>query len=115
MRGLCNLYNRGFYATSASAGSRQTYSVEELQRIEAYLQSNWGLKSRDIELLRRRNQSFGTNQSFLGLVCSLGYEPPVNKSFYQGVGHRWQAVLGSQYVYLEGDGSPSGMRVTGWN
>ena len=32
-----------------------------------------------------------------------------------GIGHQWQMQLGSSYVYLEGDGTPTGMRVTGWN
>jgi len=112
---VCGLYNRGFYATSASADSRQAYSADELRRMERVLKERWKLSARDIELLRKRNHSFGTGQSFVGLVCSMGRNLEVNKSFYQGIGHQWQAVLSSQYVYLRGDGTPTGMRVTSWN
>jgi hypothetical protein len=75
-----------------------------------------GMSSRDIELIRPRDQMYGTRQTFAGLTCSLGYIPEVNKSFYRGIGHRWQVVLpGYNFVYLEGDGTATGMRVTGWN
>mgnify|MGYP005988705875 CR=1 FL=1 len=75
-----------------------------------------GMSARDIGLLRSRDQSFGTRQTFLGLSCSLGRIPEVNKSFYQGIGHNWQAIASDyRYIYLKGDGSLTGMRVTGWN
>jgi hypothetical protein len=73
------------------------------------------MTARDVELIRARDTMFGTGQSWNGLFCSLGYVPEVNKSFYQGSGHRWQAILPSQYVYLEGNGTPSGMKITAWN
>jgi len=69
----------------------------------------------DIKLLRSRNGSFGIGQTFMGLTCSLGYVPRVNKSFYEGAGHRWQAVLPNRFVYLTGDGEADNMRVHAWN
>lgn len=75
-----------------------------------------GLTSRDFELLRNGGQSFGTGQTYVGLVCSLGYEPNVNKAFYPGIGNQWQVVTQYQtYIYLQGDGTERGMRVTSWN
>ena len=74
-----------------------------------------GLTRRDVEITRDKSVDFGTGQTPKGLFCSLGYEPNVNKSFLGGK-HRWQAVLNDgDYVYLEGDGTIEGMRVTGWN
>ena len=72
-----------------------------------------GLTKRDVELVM--DGSYGTGMTFNGLKCLVGYEPPVNASFYPGIGHQWQAVLGDEYVYLEGDGTVGGMRVTSWN
>jgi len=108
---LCNAYRRGGWL---SGGRLQAYTQEDLNVLTPILRQQ-GLSGRDIELLNSRSQAFGTGQTFLGLACSAGYFPQVNKSFHQGVGHRWQAVMGSQYVYLEGDGTNRGMKVTGWN
>lgn len=105
----CRAYSKG----RTTLGKK--YSRDDFITLAGYLHTR-GLSRRDIELLASRDQSFGTGQSFLGLSCSVGYEPEVNKSFYQGVGHRWQAILpGPRYIYLEGDGTPTGMTVTGWN
>lgn len=106
---FCNNYRSG--RAGGEALTQEDYAdYEKLFRA-------WGMSSRDIELLQKRNQSYGTGQTYLGLKCSIASEPRVNKSFYQGIGHRWQAVLGgySEFVYLEGDGTETGMRVTGWN
>ena len=109
--GLCSAYNRGGWL---SGGRLQPFTQADLNILAPLLRQH-GLSARDMELLASRSRQFGTGQSFVGLVCSLGYRPSVNKSFYQGVGHRWQAVLPRQFVYLEGDGSDRNMRVTGWN
>lgn len=76
-----------------------------------------GMNARDLEMIRERSRTFGTGQTFLGLSCSLGNLTDVNRSFYQGLGHQWQVVVGdhSQFIYLEGDGTLTGMIVTGWN
>lgn len=70
------------------------------------------LPARDVELIAQR--SYGTGMTFNGLRC-LSPNGRVNDAFYPGVGHRWQVVYGSEYVYLEGDGTPEGMRVVAWN
>jgi len=113
--GLCDFSRRGAYATSAAPAVRTAYTRDDLIGLEAEMRRR-GLRARDIEILRLRNRSYGTGQSFDGLVCSIGYTPKVNEAFYSGIGHRWQAILeGGDYVYLEGDGTPSRMLVTGWN
>ena len=106
---FCANYRQG------SAGGERLRQ-EDYQDYEQVFNA-WGMTARDIELIRAREQMFGTDQTFLGLTCSLGYTPRVNKSFYQGIGHRWQAVLGdsSRFIYLEGNGTEAGMRVTAWN
>lgn len=106
---FCNNYRQG------SAGG-EPLSQADYADYEQLFRA-WGMSSRDIELIQRRNQTYGTGQTWLGLRCSLGFTPKVNKSFYQGLGHRWQAVLGeySEFVYLEGDGTATGMKVNAWN
>lgn len=74
-----------------------------------------GLTNRDIELITDREAIYGTGMTFTGLSCALRREPRTNKAFYGGVGHRWQADTGFGYVYLEGNGTDRGMRVTSWN
>ena len=74
-----------------------------------------GLIKRDIEIIADRESIYGTGMTFSGLSCALGFEPETNKAFYSGIGHRWQAVTGEGYVYLEGDGTERGMRVRSWN
>lgn len=70
------------------------------------------LPARDVELITQR--SYGTGMTFNGLRC-IAPNVHVNDAFYPGIGHRWQAVNGSDYIYLEGDGTPEGMRVIAWN
>jgi uncharacterized protein (AIM24 family) len=53
--------------------------------------------------------------TFNGLSCALRFEPRTNKAFYSGIGHRWQAITGEGFVYLEGNGTPEGMRIKSWN
>ena len=73
-----------------------------------------GLSARDADLIL--TDQVGTGESFLALQCSEGPNMGVNRSFYSGVGHQWQAVTQKfGYVYLSGDGTVLGMRVTGWN
>lgn len=73
-----------------------------------------GLPKRDTDLVLANK--IGTQESFIGLLCMSNAVPPINKAFYPGVGHRWQMVMPAYgYVYLEGDGTPKGMRVTAWN
>jgi len=116
MGNFCSLYNRGFRGDPERIASGPIpYDQADFEAIERSLRT-FGLTSRDIELLRRRSRTFGTNQTFAGLSCSLGNEPRVNRSYYPGIGNQWQAVLSSsEYVYLRGDGTPSGMRVYAWN
>lgn len=91
------------------------YSDSDWARLEGML-SEIGLSSKDIELMRLHNSSIGEGQTFLGFQCSLGMQYEVNRSFYGGTGHRWQVVLGlGAYIYFEGDGTPEGMVVVGWN
>ena len=77
--------------------------------------SQSSLTSRDIELME--SDSWGTGQSLLGLTCVLGYLPQINRAFYLGVGHQWQVVTNNNrsFIYLQGDGTETGMRVTSWN
>jgi hypothetical protein len=74
-----------------------------------------GLIERDIEIITDKISIYGTGMTLTGLSCALRFEPETNKAFYSGIGHRWQAVTGEGYVYLEGDGTERGMRVTSWN
>ena len=78
-----------------------------------------GLNRRDIDVLFDTNSDFGTGMSFNGLSCSIRYGRVINRAFYPGIGHQWQYETGSggatQYVYLQGNGEPSGMIVTSWN
>lgn len=74
-----------------------------------------GLTARDVEIITNPNADFGTRMTFRGLECSAGGPLTANRSFYQGLGHQWQVPLGRNFVYLEGDGTPEGMRVTSWN
>lgn len=91
--------------------NRATATANDIAAYRAALRKR-GLSARDVDLTLRAEQ--GTGMSFNGLSCSLGGVPRVNDSFIAGR-HRWQAVAGSSYFYLEGDGTPEGMRVTGWN
>jgi len=113
---FCALYNRGVRASADAPLQQIPYDRSDFTAIERELRG-MGLTARDIELLRRRSQTYGTGQTYAGLSCSLGYAPRVNRSFYPGTGNQWQAVLGQYgpYVYLRGDGTPSGMRVYAWN
>lgn len=74
-----------------------------------------GLNRRDIEILRDQEHVYGTGMSYRGLECAGGGKLYPNKAFYSGLGHRWQVPFGSGFVYLEGDGTEAGMRVTAWN
>ena len=92
---------------------RASYSQKDVSIVGDGLRKR-GFSGRDVELIL--DGSYGTGMSFPGLVCLVSYEPQVNTSFYPGVGHQWQAVLANgDYVYLEGDGTRGGMRVTSWN
>lgn len=73
------------------------------------------LTSRDVEIITDPQADFGTQMTFRGLECSAGGSLSANRSFYQGLGHQWQVKFGSNFIYLEGDGTPEGMRVTSWN
>lgn len=109
----CRAYNLGSYANPQTK-TRVAHTAADVRKLESILRRH-GLTGRDLELLRSRDRSFGTGQTFRGLTCSLGYAPRVNRAFYPGTGHNWQAILGSQYVYLRGDGSETGMKVYAWN
>lgn len=74
-----------------------------------------GLNARDVEIILDRKADFGTGMTFAGLECSAAMRLRANKSFYQGLGHRWQVPFGGSFIYLEGNGTPEGMRVTSWN
>jgi len=90
-----------------------SYTTADRQIVKAGLTKR-GMTSHDADLILGGN--YGTGMTFPGLACLVGYEPPVNTSFYPGIGHQWQAVLANgDYVYLEGDGTRGGMRVTSWN
>lgn len=110
---ICYIYRNGHFAPQPKR-VRTPYTAADFKTLEAMMRKH-GLSNRDIELIRQRDMSFGTGQSWKGLTCSLGRVPRVNKAFYPGIGHQWQAVLGSQYVYLRGDGSETGMKVKAWN
>lgn len=73
--------------------------------------SKLGLNRRDLEILKDPEHIYGTGMSYRGLECAAGGKLNPNKSFYQGVGHRWQVPFGSGFVYLEGNGTERGMRV----
>jgi|GEM_PF-5869562 len=76
-----------------------------------------GFSKRDADLISDKGEYYGTGMTYKGLVCSTGTPTRVNKSFYQYSGHNWQVVLGdhSDFVYLRGNGTESGMKVTSWN
>lgn len=76
-----------------------------------------GFTKRDAELISKKGQFWGTGMTFAGLRCSSGSITKINKSFHQYSGHHWQVVMGdhSEFVYLQGDGTETGMKVTGWN
>lgn len=111
----CALYLRGTWADAAHPLTSKTLTREDIAALEKVMRGS-GISSRDMEVIRLRNQSYGIGQSFLGLSCSLAMALPVNDAFYQGVGHQWQVpLIDGGFVYLEGDGTPTGMKVTGWN
>ena len=109
-------FENQFYMTYCQQilAKRAIYTMADRSIASAGLK-NRGMSSREIEIILDPTLAYGTGMTFKGLSCSLGYEPQTNRSFYQGVGHRWQAVTGNGYVYLEGDGTERGMRVTSWN
>lgn len=75
-----------------------------------------GLINRDIELLfpsGRPQEQFGTGMSYNGLIC-LGAQS-VNETYDPVLGHIWQVQVGSDYVYLRGNGKAENMRVYSWN
>jgi hypothetical protein len=74
-----------------------------------------GLSRRDAEIVTSTSADFGTGMTYAGLECSADGRLATNKAFYTGLGHRWQVRFGNSFVYLEGDGTPSGMIVTAWN
>lgn len=113
---ICNRYNDGHRAEASNPLRRIPMDAADRAAMERAL-TQAGLSSRDIELMRTGRMAYGTGQSFLGLSCSFGFVPRVNTSFYQGTGHQWQAVIpeARRYIYLRGDGTPEGMRVTSWN
>jgi hypothetical protein len=76
---------------------------------------NRGLTGRDVEIISNPKATYGTQMTFNGLSCALRFEPRTNKAFYSGIGHRWQAITGQGFVYLEGNGTPEGMRIKSWN
>ena len=105
---ICFSYNRGTAGTGA-------YSQEDFRILEQELRRR-GFSARDIELLQRRGRAFGTGQSWAALQCSVPGVQIVNRSFYPGLGHTWQArTPGGQFVYLRGDGNERNMRVHSWN
>jgi len=107
---LCAFYRQGVVPYG-----RVPYTQADFAAIETTMRDE-GLTTRDIELIRRRSSTYGTNQTYAGLACSLGYEPRINRSFYPGTGHQWQAIISSStFIYLRGDGTPRGMRVYAWN
>lgn len=113
LKTVCYLYQNGGYATLEEQ-VRRPYSAADFKLLEAMMRKH-GMNNRDIQLVRSRDQTFGTGQTWKGLTCSLGMVPRVNKAFYPGIGHQWQAIVGSQYIYLRGDGTEAGMRVHAWN
>ncbi len=92
-----------------------SYSAADRGGVKPILKKR-GMSSRDIEIILDPSTAYATGMTFRGFTCKLGYEPEVNKAFYSGAGHQWQVVLpGYSYVYLEGDGTEGGMRITSWN
>lgn len=75
-----------------------------------------GLNRRDLEIMSDPEAGFGTGQSYTGLQCkNSGQVRVVNRSFYPGTGHEWQAQLGDSFIYLRGDTTEDGMIVFAWN
>ena len=72
-----------------------------------------GLTPREIAYAEAGAPSISTGDTYRQVVCHGG--TLINDAFYSGTGHQWQMRVGSSYVYLEGDGTEGGMRVTGWN
>lgn len=104
---LCTVYNTGRARTGA-------FDDSDYRILEQALSER--LTARDLELLRSRNEDFGTDQSWHGLRCSVPGTRIVNRSFYPGIGHTWQArTPGGQFIYLRGDGTTDNMRVHSWN
>jgi len=109
---LCRQYSSGSYVPDYITRTR--YSVEDYEIIGQVLRQR-GMTSRDLEIIRQDDADFGTGQSYQGLICSIGNFRAVNKSFIAGR-HSWQVVtFTNNYIYLEGNGTPETMRVTGWN
>jgi len=103
--GVCDLARK--QANELVQSSAETVIISELRRR--------GLTRRDVELIGSIKNIYGTEMTFNGLSCALGFTPKTNKAFYSGIGHRWQAITGEGYVYLEGNGTPEGMRIKSWN
>lgn len=72
-----------------------------------------GMSARDIAFAFNPRQGLQTGLSYRAVKCIGG--GLINDAFYPGAGHQWQMQLGSNYVYLEGDGTFGGMFVTAWN
>lgn len=91
------------------------YNTKDRAYLKSYLRKS-KLNSRDIHfILDTEWGTFGTGMSALGMQC-LGYRL-INKSYYSGTGHRWQMQISgySNYVYLRGNGTETGMIVDSWN
>ena len=72
-----------------------------------------GIIRRDVDIIVDPEARFGTGMSYYGVQCAGGRI--VNTSYYPGLGHTWQMKLGGSYLYLEGNGRDSSMRVRSWN
>jgi hypothetical protein len=89
--------------------------TEADKRVVAEILHRKGYTARDVELITDGSVVYGTGMTYRGLECAGGGRLFPNRAFYPGTGHQWQVPFGSGFVYLEGDGTPEGMRVTAWN
>ncbi|MCD1619119.1 hypothetical protein K7H20_13700 [Salipiger manganoxidans] len=109
---LCRLYYQNGYSPGVQI---VPFSSADTQIVEDEIRKR-GLSDLDMSILaERQGRTYAIGQSFAGLVCELRRPVRLNKSFSVGGGHRWQAILPQQFVYFQGDGTSSGMLVTGWN
>lgn len=108
-RGVCDIARQVGYAYASPAVFAKDRAIlgAELKRR--------GMTARDRELILDPDVTYGTGMTYRGLECAAGGTLSPNTAYYAGVGHRWQVPFGSGFVYLEGNGTPEGMRVTAWN
>lgn len=92
--------------------------AETRAALSSELRRRGGFNSNDIRVLLRSDADVGFGMSLQGLQCALGGEVEVVHTWTYGGIQTWQVRLFNNFeranigfAYLEGNGTPTGMRV----